>query len=235
MRQFHFQMIITSVPEIVRAAETGEWSHYFEYRSAELEKLKRDIFSRANSIFQDVITAAEPKPWLFPNEIREVPDTAATRELFEAYDRLRVAGQIRFCGYKLSLDSRFLSSLPVMQANRLTAGAFFCVAGILGLHVAIGMNLITNLDEAWLPPLHLGAICLAIVALALRTLEEGLQPHREVERYRAYRFGLENIERRIGKASDGRDRLVAMVELEELSFGEMVTFLKSNFEARYVM
>lgn len=235
MRQFHFQIIMTSLAMIDEAASSKDWTRYRDYRSTQFDKFRRDVILRANSIFEDVITVPKPQPWLFDGQPPKIPDTPHMCALFQAYDRLRVERQIRFCAYKLSSDSRVFSPLPIVQEARLTAGAFFCVAGILGLHIAIGVNLLTNLSHEWIAPLHLGAIYLAIVALALRTLEEGLQPHREVERYRAYRFGLENIDRRISQSPDTAARYAAMAELEELSFGEMVTFLKGNYEARYIM
>lgn len=73
------------------------------------------------------------------------------------------------------------------------------------------------------------------MALALRTLEEGLQPHREVERYRQYGSALRIIRDRFKRADNAKEKMQALKELEGLSYWEMVSFLKSGEEAKFVM
>jgi len=90
--------------------------------------------------------------------------------------------------------------------------------------------------EAWA---HVVAVWCAISALALRTLEEGLQPKRELERCRRYGVvAVQNVLNRFNDADKEKSRAEqwnVMIEMELLSFEEMCDFLRSNYEARFVM
>jgi len=79
------------------------------------------------------------------------------------------------------------------------------------------------------------AVAFAVIALAARTLEEGLQAHRDVGRYRTYDAALRRLGDRYRQAVDNAERRAVFVELEELCFDEMVGFLKSHHEARFLM
>ena len=75
---------------------------------------------------------------------------------------------------------------------------------------------------------------MVIGILAVRTLEEGLQPAREVERYTRYRSSLMSLLGRFDRATSPKDKLRIMHEVERTSYQEMRQFLKTNYEARYV-
>jgi hypothetical protein len=78
-------------------------------------------------------------------------------------------------------------------------------------------------------------IWIAIVALAFRALQEGLQPEREIERYRHYRAGIRAIRDRFDQASSPAEKFEVMQEMERLTFDEFVNFLRSNDEARFII
>jgi hypothetical protein len=71
--------------------------------------------------------------------------------------------------------------------------------------------------------------------LGVRALEEGLRPQREFERYRQYKSALRSIEPRLKVDGLPSERIAAMIQLEQISFEEMVNFLKDHDESRYVM
>ena len=58
---------------------------------------------------------------------------------------------------------------------------------------------------------------------------------RDVSRYRTYDAGLRRLGERYRQAIDNNDRRAVFVELEDLCFDEMVGFLKSHHEARFLM
>jgi hypothetical protein len=78
-------------------------------------------------------------------------------------------------------------------------------------------------------------IWLALVVLSTRTIEKGLQPEREVERYQQYRSGLLAILERYDRATSQLQRIQMMQEMERLSFDEMRNFLITNEAAHFVM
>jgi hypothetical protein len=82
---------------------------------------------------------------------------------------------------------------------------------------------------------HILIIWTVIVALAARTFEEGLQPTREVERYTAYRARLGRLLYQFDEATSVSERVRIMTEVERLVYQEMREFLKTNYEARFVL
>jgi hypothetical protein len=71
--------------------------------------------------------------------------------------------------------------------------------------------------------LHLFAVFCAVTALGMRTLEEGLQPKRELERYQNYSDDVQEIANHFERGSCA-DKFQAMIEMEELAYNEMREF-----------
>jgi hypothetical protein len=78
------------------------------------------------------------------------------------------------------------------------------------------------------------AICFAVVALGMRTLEEGLQPKRELERYQRHSDLVRDILARFD-AGSRQIKFETMIEMERLAFEEMRDFLRTAQESRFVM
>jgi hypothetical protein len=78
-------------------------------------------------------------------------------------------------------------------------------------------------------------IWIAILALAMRAIEQGLQPERELERYEHYRSALQAILERFEAARSVAEKVRIMRELERLAFDEMRSFLFIHQNARFVM
>lgn len=234
LRQFHFQILTALAPEIVDAAVRNDWTAFRKQRNALLEKFKQDVAARRSSMFDAAVSDDEQEPWMVPFAERTVADDEISRQLFAAYAHLRIQRQIKFTEFKLQKKRALLSPFPKDQAARLAGIAMACVLVLVGLHILIAIGVFHDLGFE-MPPLHVAAIWVAVIALAVRTLEEGLRPGREVERYRAYQSGLKAIGRRFERGDTPAAKIKAMAALEVLSFDEMVNFLKSNCEARFVM
>jgi len=234
MRQFHFQTLVGFMPDILEASRSGDWGAFTAKRGAFLEKFKKEVIERKSSLFTAMVEGDEQDVWLIPPSEPPVSGVDIDHELFRAYRYFRIERQIRFTDYKLNSGRKLFSSLPRDQSANLGLAAMLCVMGLVILHILIALGAIRGLTE-YLYILHLAAIWFAILALSIRTLEEGLRPGREVERYRAYRSALRSIERRFNEAPTVEARYRTMTALETLTFDEMVNFLKSNNEARFVM
>jgi hypothetical protein len=89
-------------------------------------------------------------------------------------------------------------------------------------------------------------ILFALCGLALRAVEQGLQPEREKERYQQYRWAVQDVLTRFDKirknvrsggwkVHQARAALRIMEEMERLSYREMRDFLICNKEAMFVM
>jgi hypothetical protein len=232
LRQFHFQTMMMLAPEIMKAAATRNWTEFGRKRDRYLTAFKQDIIARRSSLFNVTVSDVEVESWIAPYAEPSIPANEISAQFFDAYRRLRIKRQIDFADYKLQTTRRLLSPFPRDQAALLGGIAMICVFGILLMHVLAPIADYSGWKSG---ALFFPAIALAIVSLALRTLEEGLRPGREVERYRAYQSALRSIGRRFDESTTPSGKLKAMTSLEVLSYNEMVNFLKSNNEARFVM
>jgi hypothetical protein len=79
-----------------------------------------------------------------------------------------------------------------------------------------------------------GGLCIALFALALRAVEEGLKPKAEIERYRHYQSAARRALEEFDKG-DTRSKLEAAKSLERAAYDEMAIFLKSYEEAGFKM
>lgn len=234
LRQFHFQSLLALAPEIEAAVRSNDWTAFKQRRAAEFLRFREDVLARIPVIYDNIVNdGAEAEPWLFA-ELEHLGADAepVLDELLAAYRRLRIDRQVQYASYKLQRTPALLSNLPLTQARFLDNGALACVLGLVLLHCLIIVGVFAKLD---LKIVHVVAIWVAIVALALRTAEEGLKPHREVERYRDYRSALRSIDRKFAQAPTGRAKLEAMADIEVLTYDEMLNFIKSNHDARFVM
>jgi hypothetical protein len=79
------------------------------------------------------------------------------------------------------------------------------------------------------------AIAVAILGAALRTIQEGLSPDREIDRYKDYRGRTFQLRERFKQTTDAKERLHLMEELELASVDEMKGFLRTHHNARFVL
>jgi hypothetical protein len=238
MRQFHFQTYIAYAGEILAgAADENAARNFLNKRTEELARFDTDVVQHVDEKLHHIVEAEDPGDGaLFPGKDTEIdPDSSALAEYFHAYSVLRFDRQIGYCDLILRDSGAIWKYAPVQQARILSTIALVCVFGILILHgfVLLGVGA----DIQWMKGqfVHVAAVWAAVIALAARTLEEGFQPETEIERMRQYRLSLKRIYDRFKRTQSPLEKLDAMRDLEKLSYEEMVLFLRSNFEARFVM
>ena len=238
LRQFNFQSVIFLADEILRAAETGDHTEFRQRREQCLTTFDTNVIARVSASYESTVehTDEEKSPWLFedglPSKHLNGPHLD---ELLDAYATLRFRRQIDFVNHKLSRDRHMFSPFPAEQAARFGIAALMCVVGLVALHALVAWGAFKGASHDVMLVGQIAAMWLAITALALRTLEEGLQPHRETERYRAYRAATKRAQRAFENARTAKEKLTSMRDMERLSFDEMLSFLESNQEAKFVM
>ena len=110
------------------------------------------------------------------------------------------------------------------------------IAVLLAIHMGVLLTSLAGwLEPAHSPMLHFLTLAAAVVALAVRTLEEGLKPEREIERYTRYRSAIRGIRERFDTGRTHEEKLEAMLEMEQLASEEMGDFLRTHHHARFVM
>ncbi len=161
-------------------------------------------------------------------------EDAILTQLLDAYVQTRMQGQVQYTNYILSSEGKFWS-LPSLQVTLLDNAAFTLVIG------AFASNLVALLSAsgAQVPMAQavLGslAIIFAILAVGVRALQEGLRPHQEIRRMEYYANAIDHARERMHEARTSRKKLDAAMLLERASFEEMVEFLGTNEQARFVL
>lgn len=238
LRQFHFQHYAARAPEIIGAIGSRYDESAFQSRRADdYAKAKLAIVSRAREELRHLVHAEDPGDGLLIEQSEGSFDPASPHlhEYFRAFETLRFDRQIGYCDYMLREKGGFWKHLPRQQARIIAAVATFSVFAILALHASVFIGALSDISWMKGPEIHVLAIFAAIIALAARTIEEGFQPETEIERLRQYRLALKRIHARFRNATDPREKIKAMLDVEKQSFEEMVLFLRTNHEAQFVM
>jgi len=238
IRQFHFQSFVFGVNDILKGARDKTAADAFvTNRTAKFSKFEAEVLSTVDDKLKEIVHHDhDEEGLLFEDEQSPAPESDPNLdEYFRAYVLFRFDRQISYCNLILREGEGFWKHAPSQQAKILGGVALACVFGILLLHGLVFFGAIANI--AWMkgPLVHVFAIWAAIVALSARTFEEGFQPEREIERMRQYRLALKRIYARFQKAPNVDAKIAAMIDLEKLSYEEMVLFLKGNYEAEFIM
>jgi hypothetical protein len=196
---------------------------------------------------------AEEDFWLHPDRNRDPrfdSSDASLATVFSAYRLLRFEHQIQYANFRLGADEGIFSSSATRQLEILRNVALLFILVIfvsnLALAALLGFGALFGTGSApasagaqsgilTTTHVHIAIIWLFIGIVAMRTLEEGLQPAREVERYTRYRSSMVSLLRRFDAASDPREKLEIMRDAERASYQEMRSFLRTHNDARYVL
>jgi hypothetical protein len=245
LRQFHFQAFVYCLPEIVNSIQgTISVDQFKAYRDLQLRTFRSQVLAKLESQFTSTLSehGAEyialhiAAPGLPPT------DNAAFSSLAAAYRELRLQHQVDYASYKLSESHSAKSSLPMRHARFFELIGIISIALLFLVHfsaisgVAVGYLRGVSYSELTIATLlPVLAMWIAIIALAANAFERGLQPEREIERYRAYLHGIQAILHRFDGAQSTLDRWRAMEDMERLSYTEMRDFLTTFTRAKFVM
>ncbi len=238
LRQFHFQYFVANMREILAGAKDPIAAEAFvENRSRCFEVFKSDYVDHIDEQLHAIVHEEDcGEGAIFPlTEQAVAPDDAHIDQYFSAYARLRFDLQLNYCNHVLRESRGIWKQSAIRRAQILSAVALAGVFGLLALHGLIFLGAFADIGWMKGPFIHVLGIWAAIAALAARTFEEGLQPKREIERMRQYRVSLRRTHARFRAADTPSLKIAAMQELEKLTYQEMALFLKSNYEAQFVM
>ena len=143
-------------------------------------------------------------------------------------------GQIQYTNYVLSADGAFWAS-PPKQLHVLGNLSYILVM------LAFLANAVALVSAVW-PGFPIGwqalsslAISFAIIAVGVRALLEGLRPERATRRMQFYANALNHAKKAFDTARSHGKQIDAMSMLERASYDEMVEFISSNEQARFVL
>ena len=237
LRQFYFQSAIALLPELL-AHEANPADRRFETERDEwFGRFAVLHLDGASQRLGAILAEQDTEGWMFGSLPSAAPrDSKAFRDFESQYRHYQLAAQIDYCDKKLKKRSpAWKPETPAEQSAIFGTVALFCILGATVLHIIAAGAPEFVLPHAARPALNVGVLWLAVGVLAVRALEEGLRPHREVERYQQYRSALRTIELALDAASTPAEKIVAMKQLRPALVRGMVNFLKDNESAESVM
>lgn len=238
LRQFHFQHFAAHGGAIVRGARSPEaQAAYIALRDRDFERFRIDFLTRLEDEFHAIVEAEDPDSGLLFDFAADLPDAddPHLEEYYRAYELLRFQRQIDYCNLLLSEGRNLWKHAPARQARLFGAVGLTCLVVILGLDSLVFMGSILDLPFLAAPFFSVGGVLIAFFALGARTVEDGLQPGVEAERMRQYRIALNRSHARFRGAKTPAAKIEPVIDLENASFEEMIPFLKTNYEATFVM
>jgi hypothetical protein len=241
IRQFHFQTLVFRWPEILRSLSGDDArAAFLVERKLWFDEFHAHFHGKLDEQFTGTLEDETQKgAWLHETETgrSEISDQAGLDSLFEAYRELRIMHQIGYANNQLKDDRRIFSAAPRRQAAVFSGVSFICVILVCAIHVAVlaGVLSQSSVWEAHAEMASLIIIWIAIAALAVRAIEDGLQPEREVERYQQYRSSVSFVLERFDAAASPKEKLQIMQEMERLVFDEMRNFLIAGNRSRFVL
>lgn len=241
IRQFHFQTFVFRLPEILRSLRGEEARAAFLLeRKLWFDEFNARFHGKLDEQFTGTLEDESQKEiWLHETE-KERSETLEHRDLepiFDAYRELRIMHQIGYANHQLKDDRRIFSAAPRRQAAIFSAFGFTCIILVCVIHLGVlaGVFFRSSIWAHNSATASMIIIWIAIAALAVRAIQDGLQPEREVERYQQYRSSVRFVLERFDRASSQSEKLQIMQEMERLVFDEMRNFLIAGNRSRFVM
>ena len=249
MRQFFFQNMVMCLPDMIDALGDDVKKKVFRGDSVErLLKLRNEVIDLAPERLKDIVE--EPHSygpdWLIAPPDAELMNArhAKAAAFYALYRRLRFEHQISFSRYKLD------KTKPTPLRSLRTQETLFSMLALAGvgilfvMHLTLGALIAAGARAELSPWWEVIVVWIALGALVLKAMEEGLQPQREVERYEDYlancQLALERFERTTTgpdarKPEAGAETFRAMLDFERVVYEEMKHFLRTNYRAHFLL
>jgi hypothetical protein len=239
LRQFQFQTLVCRISEVLEStADQAARDRFMSKRKAWLKEFLRTHQGHLTAKLRSTLDDDGHDHFVLHGPELRPPCTASDHgllQLFSAYRHLRLEHQLQYANYALRTDQTIFPTSCVRQLRILRDLILGFIFIVFLAHLAVALALFAHWTRFPALPFHLTIIWLAIGILAVRTVEEGLQPGREVERYTQYRAAMLSLLKRFDDTTSPRERMSVMLETERAAYQEMRGFLKTNDDARYVL
>lgn len=239
IRQFHFQLILSHLPQVVAAAQSaGALRGWLDFRAAQLEEFKHDYLRGVEDKIQHLdLDEAEDSPWLNEEWDRPAPlpeDSPSFDVLLRILEEQRFGIQQRYAERKL----RNGWHSPETRAQWVLKLSDTLTVVLLLATITAGAGSVLALGSHASPLMHFSAALVAAIAsagvVAMRALKEGLLFSADADRYRWYLAAVRTLHRRFEHA-DRAQKIHLLRELEHVAYQEMRRFILSGTQARFVM
>jgi len=219
LRQWHFQLLIRRAHEIESYFEgnvTPESIQAFQaQRQNWLDEFLHDhegkLDSRMDSLAHDLDFSSD---WLHDSSTAFKADSSILPRLFDAYRRLRLRHQCDYVTFKLSRAQdhpfwQFLKWPLVRQESFIEGAGSFCFGAALICAVFVIASQFAETKSTLHSVLGPLTLAIAIIGIALRTIQDGLGVTRDIERYRDYRAKVRRALLNFENTQDGADKIAS--------------------------
>jgi len=237
IRQFHFQHYIANANAILAGAKRADAATAYRARRAEaFARFSREFLDHIDEALHVIVHEEDCGDGVLGCGGEEaVADDPHLDQYLAAYGRLRFDMQINYCNHVLRESRGLRRRSAKRQAKSFQMIGLFGLGAVLALYAAALAGVFSEASAGALDLVLVFGAWAAILTLASRAMEEGLQPKREIERMRQYRIQLRRTNARFREAETTAAKIAAMRDLERLTYEEMVLFLKSSYESQLVM
>lgn len=236
MRILHFHLIAARLPEIAAIGpDEAAQAAYRAARDAALAQLHARVLADPEAELQRIAKSHDVAA--FEIEVAEAPipanmDTGAFANAVAAWRRLRIDWQLNYCEAKLAHGATGGQMSSRQTEHAFARIAWGAVAAIIVLHFALLGADVIGVPMLWVEVL---VVWTALAALAVRALEDGLQPQREVERYEQYRANILVTRERLARAPDIAAQLETIRAFERVSLEEMRVFMRTHARSKFLL
>lgn len=236
MRLFHFHYIAARLPELAMVkGDPQRQAAYLARRDQAFRQLLEDhlkdperelvrLSNREDALALDPLVG-EMAP-------TGEEDPQAMEQAFAVWRTLRFDWQLGYCDAKLAHKATSGKASSVQVERRFSTVAWICLGIVILLHVSQVPAEALHLPRA---AMEVAIVWVALTALALRALEDGLQPQREVERYEQYRANILSSRERLEAAGSLESRLEVIRAFERTSLEEMRVFMRTHARSRFLL
>lgn len=242
LRQWHFQLWLKRGHEIdASVGGTKGVAEFQNKRERWLDEFLRSHEGQLDAKLQSLTSElGDADIWLHNSPSAYADKSKALPHVFQAYEQLRFDHQYSHAMHKLRRADdtpiwHFLKWPAIRQASTLSALASIGLGAALVCSVVLIYAHASKTGHHLEPTFRMGAIVAALVGLALRTVQEGLAPEEEIERYNDYRARIAQLRERFQETKDQNQRLRIMEDLERAAFDELRGFLRTHRRARFLL
>jgi PPM family protein phosphatase len=254
LRQWHFQLLVRRGQQIEASRKGPDARQRFKQERelwlGEFLKAYEGKLDAQLELLSD--EAGHSGTWLHDPPTAYSDNSPVLADVFKAYEQLRFDHQHNYAAYKLRKFTdkpfwRFSTwpAIPQMTALSAMASACFifaliCSALLVCSHICSVWPFLLPADLLpFRPPdedaVRKVALSIALIGAALRTIQEGLAPDAEIERYKDYRERISELRLRFKETTDSTKRLHLMEEMEIASVEEMKGFLRTHYNTTFIL
>jgi len=242
LRQWQFQLFVRRGQEIEASCKNpNEVPNFVKGRDRWLEDFLIGHEGHLETQIEKLTSeAGHSETWLHVMGNGYGNASVALEHVFHAYKRLRFDPQRDYALYKLRKSRdvpfwQFLKWPARLQLAALSNAATVCFAAALTCSGVLVYGYTFGIPANIELYVRTGAIAVAVIGATLRTLQEGLAPDKEIERYKDYRGRTAQLADRFEHTTDPNDRLHLMGELEIAAVDEMRGFLRTHQNSKFLL